>query len=382
MTRIILHTADLHIGKNRKYGDYLEQQQFMLEGILRITEDTLREHQASEVWLIVAGDIFDRNEDTLREEFVLFMSHFLFPLLNLKEKYANFSYYIIDGNHDRQPYIEHPSVLSAFQPLTPYLSVRDPLFFQKERLLLVPFGGYSEASFKELLKKYPCEFIVAHECLSRMVTDTGWTPPRDQDHGYIEINNVVTPEIAGVFLGDIHKCQALDDAQRVWYSGSPTTLDHGHKLPKGVLRHIYKQGSDGRWVQDRLPELLPLEDSRIKQHFQLGRILSPDQVPLGQITDLYRKHYVQMTIAPEVYQVLDTQFPDFFTSTLTNWEFDRGTEAVAAVSSVVDVEPSVSLEDYYKPLIEHWLTDNAEHLASDERAECLDMLLTDFRSRS
>jgi hypothetical protein len=90
-----------------------------------------------------------------------------------------------------------------------------------------------------------------------------------------------------------------------------------------------------------------------------------------------------MTIAPEVYQVLDTQFPEFFTSTLINWEFDRGVEG-SSVSSEVQTteEPTVSLEDYYKPLIEQWLTDNAEHLATDERADCLDMLLTDFRSRS
>lgn len=378
--RIILHTADLHIGKNRKYGDYLEQQQFMLEGIIRLTEETLKETQ-SEVWLIVAGDVFDRNEDTLREELVLFMSHFLFPLFRLKKEYNNFSYFIIDGNHDRQPSLEQPSVLSAFQPLTPYLAVREPLYFKEKELLLLPFGGYSEDSFRDLLKKYPSQFVVAHECLSRMITDTGWTPPRDQDH-YIEINNVVTPEIAGVFLGDIHKCQSLDASRRVWYSGSPTTLDHGHKLPKGVLQHVYRQNFDGLWEQATVPELRPLDDLRIKQHFQLGRLVDPEAIPLSQITDLYRKHYIQLTLSPEVYQVLDAQFPDFFTSSLVSWEFDRGEQAAtgSVATAEYDTDKNMS-EEYYQPLIEQWLNDNAEHLSVLEKSETMAMLLSDFQAR-
>lgn len=381
--RIILHTADLHIGKNRKYDDYLEQQKYMLEGILDITNATLAENPNFEVWLIVAGDVFDRNEDTKREEFVLFMTSFLFPLLKMKEEFSSrFSYFIIDGNHDRQPYLDHPSVLSSLKEITPTLAVKDPFFVADKRLLLVPFFGGNDAAFKSLFQSHPqAEFIVAHECLARMVTDTGWTPPRDQDH-YLEINNVVTDNIAGIFLGDIHKCQSLDERQICWYSGSPITLDHGHKLPKGVLKHYYRLNATGRWSQDRLPELVPLSDSRIKQHIQLGRLTEENSLPLSFIVENYKKNYLQLTVSPEVGQLLEAKLPNFLMDPTVAWEHDRGEVGTVNLNTAPEEIKVDTLVDYYRPLIEQWVQENGEHLAADEKEESLKLIMADFAGRS
>lgn len=384
-SRIILHTADLHVGKNRKYEDYLEQQRYMLEGILALTRETLRDNPKSEVWLVIAGDVFDRNEDTKKDELVLFMTALFFPLLRLKDEQGErFSYFMIDGNHDRQPHLEQPSVLSPLQELTPTLAVKEPIFVEDKRVLLVPFFGGSDKEFKALIQSCPqAEFIVAHECLARMVTDTGWTPPRDQDH-YLEINNVITPNIAGIFLGDIHKCQSLDERQVSWYSGSPVTLDHGHKLPKGVLKHYYGLSSDGHWVQDRLPELVPLSDSRIKQHIQLGRLLDPNSLPLSTIADNFKKNYMQMTLSPEVCQLLEEKLPNILMDPLVSWEHDRGeTTGTVTLDNTETAEPDVDMMvDYYRPLIEQWVRENGETLTEDEKEESLDILMEDFRGRN
>lgn len=381
--RIILHTADLHIGKNRKYDDYLDQQRYMLEGILALARDTLRDSPTADVWLVVAGDVFDRGEDTKKDELVLFMTAFLFPLMRLKEEHEErFSYFIIDGNHDRQPHLEEPSVLSPLKELTPTLAVKNPIFVEDKRLLLVPFFGGTERDFKTLLKSWPqAEFIVAHECLARMVTDTGWTPPRDQDQ-YLEINNILTPEIAGIFLGDIHKCQSLDERQVSWYSGSPITLDHGHKLPKGVLKHYYALRPDGHWVQARVPELVPLSDSRIKQHIQLGRLVDPNALPLSLIAENFKKNYMQMTCSPEVCQLLEEKLPNFLMSPLVAWEHDRQTTNIIKDIGDADAESTSSSMDYHRVLIADWVAENGSELTQEERDESLEILLSDFAGRS
>jgi len=89
MKRIVIHTADWHLGKNRKYPDYLDEQRSLLLAILALVKDILQS-TTDEVWLIVAGDIFDRNQDTDREEFILPIITILYPLLELKKSYINF----------------------------------------------------------------------------------------------------------------------------------------------------------------------------------------------------------------------------------------------------------------------------------------------------
>ena len=259
----VVHTADIHLGKNRRYPDYLEQQRFMLEAILAVV-DRLRQEPGL-VWLVVAGDLFERNEDTNREEVALFMTSLLIPAFERARQDPDFFCFVIDGNHDRQPG-EPPSVMSPFDGLSNQsvvLRSKLPLHLPEHRLLLVPFDHYREVDLRRLIAQHPSQFVVFHECLARMQTDTGYSPPRDQDD-YIEVENLIEDQIAGMFVGDIHRCQPLDRRRACWYSGSPITHDFGHRLPKGVLVHRFALDSADRWVRDGEPELVDLPDDRIR----------------------------------------------------------------------------------------------------------------------
>ena len=376
MRLTIAHVADLHIGKNRRYADYLEQQRWMLEGIIRITMDLAASGEP--VWLVVAGDVFERNEDTNRAELALFMIHFLNPILDLARLYPEFRCVMIDGNHDRQPQ-DPPSVLSPFDSLsTSQVTIRTkyPLHLPELSMLLVPFGNWTDQGLRTLLKESPSQFMVAHECLARMVTDQGWTPPRDQDH-YCEIENVLEGlDLAGVFMGDIHRCQPLDRREICWYSGSPVTHDFGHKLPKGVLVHRFRKTPQDLWARDGRPELVDLPDDRIRSHHQLGKIIKVDEIPMDFLRD-FRRKYLSLTVTPETYQVIDKELPDFFHAQQVSYEFDRVESSPEATT-----DPDLAVDDTIdRGAIARFIDENLIELSKDERDEAFERVMRDFASR-
>jgi len=366
-TLIGLHSADWHLGKNRKYDDYLIQQAFMIQGVIEQVKQTCKNNPNADVCLWLAGDVFDRNQDTRRAEFVLFLTDFIKPIIELKRVFSNLTIFIIDGNHDRQPSVTEPSVLS---PLVSLLSdyirfaVVEPKFDPEHDMLMLPYGGYSAKDLRSLIERYNPQFVMAHECLSRMVTDTGWSPPRDQDH-YIEINEVLPDtRVAGVFLGDIHKCQAMDDRNICWYSGSPTTLDHGHKLPKGVLHHYYER-KNGVYTQAKLPELKSLDDNRIKIHQQLGLIAQEEQIPWSKCYS-FNDSYLDLIVTPETYSIISKKIPGFFSNKQVSWSFKREEEIEVATSSLQETDIT---QHYYSKAIKEWTSVNLNHFNSSMQDE-------------
>jgi DNA repair exonuclease SbcCD nuclease subunit len=382
----VLHTADWHLGRNRKFDDYLQQQQYMMEGILDQLEKALLDLQPNEkVWFILAGDVFDRNEDTLLNEFSLFIRIFFTKLLQLKNAYGeHFDFDIIDGNHDRKPKTDEPSILSCLTSISENVQVVNEKYFPDRRVLLLPFRNLSEQQIREALEKYPAQFVVAHECLARMRTDTGWSPPRDQDH-YVDINNVMNPNVVGVFMGDIHKCQALDEQRRCWYSGSPITLDHGHRLPKGVLHHFYRLSTDGNWEIDKEPELMAIDDPRIRTHYQLGVLSDPNDLP-RKFFDLHGegRAYLQMAITPEVEIKLGYEYPDLLTSTFVAYTTVSDPNSITAVEAELaqedeDVDAKLKAELL---LIDKWFEEYSKALSKDARQKCKESIYRDFGQRS
>jgi hypothetical protein len=368
----VIHTADLHLGKNRRYPDYLEQQGWMLDAIVRLVVERLRD-PTGQVWLIVAGDIFERNEDTNREEVTLFMMRLLLPVFQLAQAHPNFFCFMIDGNHDRQPGAL-PSVLSPFDGLSNSQVVirsKQPLHLPEHRLLLVPFDDYREAQLHQLIARHPSQFVVFHECLARMQTDTGYSPPRDQDD-YIEVENLIEGQVVGMFVGDIHRCQPLDSRRVCWYSGSPVTHDFGHRLPKGVLVHRFVKDGRDLWVRDQEPELVDLPDDRIRSHHQLGRILRVDDIPMEFLRG-FKSRYLNLTVTPEVYQAIDRELPEFFHGPTVSYEFDR-----AEPTEVVDETLDDTVD---QGAILRWIDDNLVELAGDERDDVRARVFQDFSAR-
>jgi len=388
MIRIVIHTADWHLGKNRKYADYLDQQRLMLGAILSLTLDVLAQYEGQEVdiWFIMAGDIFDRNENTDREEFILPIINILYPLIDLKKKHKNFNFFFIDGNHDRQPYDSSdpyavPSVVSPIvRMIESHIAVAKPKWIEDKKLLLVPFGQYSVDKMLEMLKIYPAEFLVMHECCAGITTDVGWKPPRDQEK-YIDVGALLAgaPSLVAVFLGDIHRSQTLDDRGITWYSGSPITLDFGEKMPKGVLLHRFKKVGT-KWERDGEPELKSLIDyePKLKFHKQLGVIDDPDNIPMDTLSK-YQEQYLQFSVSAEVYAQVARQLPQIFESPHIAWDHTVTTTEEESIKGEVTEEESQV--DYYRPLIKQWLNDHGKELTKHEREESLSRILTDFEKR-
>lgn len=377
----VLHTADLHIGRNRKYSDYLHQQWLMLVSIIYAVSNLLSKVEPEDqVWLILAGDMFDRNQDTKRDELALFLLHLIVPLLDLLDRHDNFRVFLIDGNHDRQPNVAEPSILLPLQGLVSHprfhMALIDPEWINDCRMLLVPFGKYTAADFSKLIDQYNPDFITAHECLARIQTDVGWEPPRNQDH-YVEINDILDPTVYGVFLGDIHRCQCLDEGKVVWYSGSPVTLDFGHKQPKGILHHKFITRGP-QWVRDGEPILEPLSSElhshELRQHTSVGIVADAKNIPWDEIN---RGGYIDIVVTPEVYQEINTKLPNFFDSANVAWEFKRSEES--AVDEATGTP--TSMESYHRPLRDAWIDENLVNLPADLRDEVKIRVQKDFEAR-
>jgi len=387
--RIVIHTADWHLGRNRKYADYLEQQRYMLNAILSLVIDILsKQEEDTDVWFIMAGDIFDRNEDTDREEFILPIINILYPLMELKKKHSNFYTAIIDGNHDRQPYdpSDPSSLVSVASPLVQMLEgtlvVGEPKWIEDKKLLLVPFGQYTVDQLVSLLERYPAEFMVLHECCAGITTDVGWKPPRDQDH-YIDAGALLdrAPSLVAVFLGDIHRCQKLDTSGVCWYSGSPITLDFGEKMPKGVLVHKFHE-ENGKWNRTCDPDLISLLDyePRLKFHKKLGVLDKPDSIPVEALSR-YQNQYLQFSVTAEVYAQVARQLPNLFDSPHVAWDHVVEKEKRNEDAVVVEGEDDQSQISYYQPLIEQWISEHAKDLTKAEREDALLRILKDFETR-
>lgn len=384
--RIVIHTADWHLGKNRKYSDYLDQQRYMLEAILAIVKEVIESNPDAEIWLIGAGDIFDRNEDTDREEFVLPILHILYPLMELSRTHPRFFFWFIDGNHDRQPYdpTDPNSLASVVSPLVNMagedrVAVVNPKWVEDKSLLLVPFGQHSVESLHALLEKHPSQFMVIHECCAGITTDVGWKPPRDQDK-YIDIGALLdgAPELDAVFMGDIHRSQHLDAEGICYYSGSPITLDHGHKMPKGVLIHDFHQDGE-RWKRQGEPELRSLVPyaPKLKTHRQLGVLDDVGDIPFAAL-EKCQNHYIQMTVSADVYAKIAQRFPDLFTSPYVSWEY-KSEDIVREMPE--EKTSGESQTEYYKPLIDQWVLDNGKELSKKEKRTVVDLLMKDFEER-
>jgi DNA repair exonuclease SbcCD nuclease subunit len=354
----------------------------MLEGILKQVEDACDKHPTADIHLYVAGDVFDRNQDTTRSEYILFLIHFLHPLRLLKEVHPLLEVFIIDGNHDRTPSPNEPSVLKPIKELFDdvfHIAVIEPMYVEAFSTLMIPYRGFTSAEMRTLMEEAGAQHVMAHECLSRMQTDTGWSPPRNQDR-YIEIEDVMSDVVRGIYLGDIHKCQVMDKRGVSWYSGSPVTLDYGHRLPKGILHHRFEM-KGGMWERVGDPALMPIDDPRIKVHHQLGKITRVEDIPWEKCKK-YEECYLDMVVTPEVFDEMKRRVEGIFESKQVSYS----SAEVAVAQQQVEEEKlsedeSVQVSFHYDNLLQSWVEDNLTDYPKPLKEDFLGRVEKDFAQR-
>lgn len=380
---IVFHTADWHIGANRKNPDYLDQAKIMMEAILKELFLLMDEKPEATFYFFLVGDIFDRNEDTRLEEFILFLNVFFIPMRMEIKRRKNLHLYVIDGNHDRKGNPSDPSVLNPLLKLglkRLRLATVSPQYFEDTGVLLIPFNQLTEARLRELIEQYDPIFVLAHECLARMMTDVGYSPPRDQDR-YLEIENVLTSgtRLAGVFLGDIHKCQSMDKYGLSWYSGSPTTHNQGERLPKGVLVHPYR-AAEKSWERIEPPYLQPLRNPELRVHHQLGVIKQIEKIPWPVLRN-FQNSYLQLVVIPEVYHEIDKEIPGFFQSINVSYSFynDQSEKAQGDQEQAAKDQEELEGLAYYKEGLDQWV-DGKKELTLELKNRCKEILYKKFEN--
>lgn len=220
----IIHTADLHIGANRSYPNYLERQCAAVQEIMELAEDV--------DLLIIAGDLTDHAQPHHEERAIISELFHRCPCPIVA----------ITGTHDRFGKRWQDTTLNWLVPLAPRLGHRvwDTPTAEKFKgvwWLALPYNNYSQADLNLLvpwlLGQVPKDWqgpiiLLSHEFYEGATTDTGFAGKGGRPR------LPMSRRFTYVALGDIHKQQALNS--RAYYCGSPYQKTFGESLPKGVLR--------------------------------------------------------------------------------------------------------------------------------------------------
>ena len=247
----LIHTADLHIGANRSFPNYLERYQSAVNEIIRICE------KARADCLILAGDLLDTTNPNIEEK----------KLISRLVSHAPCPVALIHGNHEMiGPNPSHTS-LSWLLELAPRLN--NVKIWSEPTLekwldvwwLAIPpqktvSGKWNTTDFhfmvKHFLSSIPKEdsspiIGVAHEFFDGAILENG----HKIDKGLTNLPK--SRRVCYWALGDIHKSNQ-QISHNAWYCGSPLQQNFGEKRPKGVLQ--VDLGQSPKFIELKTP--LPL----------------------------------------------------------------------------------------------------------------------------
>lgn len=329
----ILHTADWHLGKRLEQFSRLEEQQDVLEEIVRITD----EEQADLV--IIAGDIFDTFAPST-EAMDLF-----YRTVKKLSKEGKRPVLAIAGNHDSPDRIEVPNPLArengiffAGYPHTHMASVsldsgvsisrsapgfaelRVPGKPYPVRILLTPYANEyrlrsylgaedREENLRDILREKWQELadlycdnaginiLVSHLFMTRQGAEIPEEPDDEKPILHIGGAQVIYSEsiprqIQYVALGHLHRYQVVDDRQcPVVYCGSP-------------LSYSFSEADQKKFVS--IVDLEPGQDAEVRKILlNSGRPLKRVRVPgVGQALEWLEENpnsLVELSIELEQY---------------------------------------------------------------------------------
>lgn len=229
----ILHTADLHLGKNLYETSLLNNQKKMLDSILQIISSN--DYGA----LIIAGDIYDRSIPPAEA-----VSVFDSFLSEMRTNFPTTAILMIPGNHDSAERLSFGSQIFKTENIhiiTDTANLCTPVIIshnnEKVQFFLLPFlhlGSFSDENsqiplnsqngmaeyaaelLKSKLNKNLPSVLAAHFFTLNGISS-------DSERKFLGSAEFINPETFNFFtytaLGHLHKPQKITD--RMYYSGSP-----------------------------------------------------------------------------------------------------------------------------------------------------------------
>jgi exonuclease SbcD len=365
----ILHIADLHIGKRVNEFNMIEDQEYILDEILKLTEST------KPGAVLMAGDIYDKSQPST--EAVELLDEFLTRLALLGQPV-----FIISGNHDSPERLSFGSRIMENNGL--HISGVFDGFLQKTTLedeygkvniymlpfikpaMVRPFFEEPVESYEEAIKMVISEsgintdernILVAHQFVV-----SGMAQPQISDSETVSIGGLdhvdasVFDDFDYVALGHLHRSQRIG-RDCIRYAGSPLKYSFSEaRYRKSVT--LVEMGRKGEILIDQIP-LTPLRDLReirgpIRELIRIG-----NEDPKGSMDYIH----AIITDEEEIYDALGQLkqvYPNLMALDLDNSRTQQVYDSEALVASnVAEKDPLDLFSEFYQ-------IQNNQELTEDE----------------
>ena len=365
----ILHIADLHIGKRVNGFNMIEDQEYILDEILKLTEST------KPGAVLMAGDIYDKSQPST--EAVELLDEFLTRLALLGQPV-----FIISGNHDSPERLSFGSRIMENNGL--HISGVFDGFLQKTTLedeygkvniymlpfikpaMVRPFFEETVESYEEAIKMVISEsgintdernILVAHQFVV-----SGMAQPQISDSETVSIGGLdhvdasVFDDFDYVALGHLHRSQRIG-RDCIRYAGSPLKYSFSEaRYRKSVT--LVEMGRKGEILIDQIP-LTPLRDLReirgpIRELIRIG-----NEDPKGSMDYIH----AIITDEEEIYDALGQLrqvYPNLMALDLENSRTQQVYDSEALVASnVAEKDPLDLFSEFYQ-------IQNNQELTEDE----------------
>lgn len=374
----ILHTGDLHIGKNVNNFSMLSEQQKVLTEMAGLAE----EYQVQA--FIIAGDIYDRGIPTA--EAVMVMNDFLEQLQKL-----HIDVLIISGNHDS------PERISFAQKILEKQSLHIAGVYQNTLKQVILKDQYGEIVFTLMpfIKASILQKTTSQEAVMQMLADTfqkksdirrqvlvthffvtnaGREPQLSDSETPVSVGGLDQVD-AGCFdrfcytaLGHIHKPQRMNETGApVVYAGSPLSYSFSEcgQEKSVVLADI---GADGAVKMERLP-LHPIHQMR-KIRGKLEALICEEVLMMAD-----REDYLQITLTNEEELIdpmgtLRNYYPNIM-QLLFEKKMETESQNLASMAAVEQKTTEELFSDFYKILRDKDMDEDRKHVIEEVVKEIL-----------
>ena len=211
------HIADTHI-KNLKYH-------YEYKIVFDEIYETLRKQNID--YIVHCGDIA-HTKTQISPEFVEMCGDFFYNLAKIAPTY------VILGNHDGN--LKNSGRQDAITPIVKALDCPDLHLLKNsgethldDNFCLNVLSVFDEAGWIDPTDNSKVNIALYHGAINNCTTDVGWK----MEVGDHEVKIFDKHDYA--MLGDIHKCQHMDEEKRVWYAGSTVQQNFGEDDDKGYL---------------------------------------------------------------------------------------------------------------------------------------------------